>query len=153
MVTIESTEMKAIVVPLAAALALAAVPSSSAFTTPGLAKVRPSPLPSSAAAAASATRRQMSSWDGFGVDDDDDLIDLGVDSDFVAADENDDPSVKAAAGMALEAPEVDWDGPVIDVPQGECACAPRPLALGVVKACVTHLLSTPAPIRIAIAIR
>ncbi len=39
---------------------------------------------------------------------------------FVAADENDDPAVKAAAGMALGAPEVDYDGPVIQVPLGMC---------------------------------
>ena len=38
-----------------------------------------------------------------------------MDSDFVAADENDDASVKAAAGMALEAPEVDWEGDAIMV--------------------------------------
>ena len=52
-------------------------------------------------------------------DDDDELLDSGVDSEFVAADENDDSDVKAAAGAALEAPEVDYDGPTIDVPQGK----------------------------------
>ena len=60
-----------------------------------------------------------STWDDFSYDDDDELLDSGVDSDFVAADENDDSAVKAAAGAALEAPEVDYDGPVIDVPQGK----------------------------------
>ena len=59
-----------------------------------------------------------SSWDDFSYDDDDELLDSGVDSEFVAADENDDASVKAAAGASLEAPEVDWFGEVIDVPQG-----------------------------------
>ena len=42
-----------------------------------------------------------------------------ADANFVPADENDEPSVKAAAGMALQPPAVDYDGPVIDVPQGE----------------------------------
>ena len=37
----------------------------------------------------------------------------------LAADENDDAAMKAAAGEALEAPEVDYDGPIIDVPQGK----------------------------------
>lgn len=63
----------------------------------------------------------MSTWDDFGYDDDDELLDKGVDSEFVAADENDIASVKAAAGAALDPPEVDWDGPVIDVPQGRRA--------------------------------
>lgn len=66
----------------------------------------------------SSTQILMSSWDGFAFDDDDELLDSGVDADFVAADENDDAAVKAAAGASLEAPEVDYDGPVIDVPQG-----------------------------------
>lgn len=58
-------------------------------------------------------------WDDFAYDDDDELLlEPGIDSEFVAADENDDPSVKAAAGAALEPPSVDWHGPVIDVPQG-----------------------------------
>ena len=56
----------------------------------------------------------FSTWDDFSYDDDDDLFD-SLDSDFVAADENDDASVKAAAGMALEAPEVDWEGDAIMV--------------------------------------
>ena len=60
----------------------------------------------------------FSSWDNFGYDDDDDLLEVGPDEGFVAADENDDPAIKAAAGMALEAPDVDYDGPVIQVPQG-----------------------------------
>lgn len=48
----------------------------------------------------------FSSWDNFGYDDEDELLEVGPDEGFVAADENDDPAVKAAAGMALEAPEV-----------------------------------------------
>ena len=60
----------------------------------------------------------MSTWDDFKYDDDDELLDSGIDSEFVAADENDDAAIKAAAGLALEAPEVDWDGDIIDVPQG-----------------------------------
>ena len=61
----------------------------------------------------------LKQWDDFAYDDDDELLlEPGIDSEFVAADENDDPSVKAAAGAALEAPSVDWHGPVIDVPQG-----------------------------------
>ena len=48
----------------------------------------------------------FSSWDNFGYDDDDDLLEVGPDEGFVAADENDDPAIKAAAGMALEAPDV-----------------------------------------------
>lgn len=71
-----------------------------------------SPLPSS------AYIPLFSSWDNFGYDDDDDLLEVGPDEGFVAADENDDPAVKAAAGMALEAPDVDYVGPVIQVPQG-----------------------------------
>jgi len=65
------------------------------------------------------TQRMSSTWDDFSYDDDDELLDSGVDSDFVAADENDDAAVKAEAGAALEAPEVDYDGPTIDVPQGK----------------------------------
>lgn len=64
-------------------------------------------------------RPLYSSWDNFGYDDDDDLLEVGPDEGFVAADENDDPAVKAAAGMALDAPECDYDGPVIQVPQGK----------------------------------
>jgi hypothetical protein len=63
-----------------------------------------------------------SSWDNFAydddLDDDDDTLLLDTPTGFVPADENDDPSVKAAAGMALQPPEVDYDGPIIDVPQG-----------------------------------
>ena len=64
----------------------------------------------------------MSSWDDFGYDDDDELLDSPVDADFVAADENDDQSVKAAAGASLVAPEVDWEGEAIEVPQGRMMC-------------------------------
>ena len=68
-----------------------------------------------------------STWDDFAYDDnldEDDapLLDslAGADAvNFVPADENDDPSIKAAAGMALQPPDVDYDGPVIDVPQGK----------------------------------
>ncbi len=68
-----------------------------------------------------------STWDDFAYDDnldDDDapLLDslAGGDTvDFVPADENDDPSIKVAAGMALQPPNVQYDGPVIDVPQGK----------------------------------
>lgn len=67
---------------------------------------------------ASTSKIYMSTWDDFKYDDDDELLDSGIDSEFVAADENDDAAVKAAAGLALEAPEVDWDGDIIDVPQG-----------------------------------
>ena len=66
------------------------------------------------------TAPKMSTWDDFSYDDDDDeLLDSGVDSEFVAADENDEAAVKAAAGMSLEAPDVDWHGRPIEVPQGE----------------------------------
>lgn len=50
----------------------------------------------------------MSSWENFAYDDDDELLERRVDEGFTAADENDDPSVKAAAGMALEPPEVSF---------------------------------------------
>lgn len=70
------------------------------------------------AAALARNQPLYSSWDNFGYDDDDDLLEVGPDEGFVAADENDDPAVKAAAGMALDAPEVFYDGPVIQVPQG-----------------------------------
>ena len=64
-----------------------------------------------------------SSWNDFAYDDEDDVL-LSesppiIDGDFVPADENDDPSIKAAAGMALLPPEVDYFGPIIEVPQGE----------------------------------
>ena len=66
-----------------------------------------------------------SSWNDFAYDDDedDDVLPLSSGSsggrDFVPADENDDPNIKAAAGMALQPPEVDYNGPIIEVPQGE----------------------------------
>lgn len=75
-----------------------------------------------------------STWDDFSYDDDDDLFD-SLESDFVAADENDDSSVKAAAGMALEAPEVDWDGDVIMVPQGSQLALDEETVQGVLAAC------------------
>lgn len=66
-----------------------------------------------------------SSWNDFAYDDDDEEIISSsglpmmlVDKDFIPADENDDPTVKAAAGMALAAPTVDYVGPTIQVPQG-----------------------------------
>lgn len=68
--------------------------------------------------ASSSSSLLLSTWDDFSYDDDDELLETPADANFVAADENDDPSVKAAAGMALDAPEVDYDGPVIQVPQG-----------------------------------
>lgn len=77
----------------------------------------------------------MSSWDDFTYDDDDELLDSGVDSDFVAADENDEAATKAAAGMALEAPEVEYDGPVIDVPQGSTLELDEETVQGVLAAC------------------
>jgi len=77
----------------------------------------------------------MSSWDNFAYDDDDELLDSGVDADFVAADENDEAAAKAAAGMALEAPEVDYDGPVIDVPQGSTLDLDEETVQGVLAAC------------------
>lgn len=77
----------------------------------------------------------MSTWDDFGYDDDDEFLDSGVDSDFVAADENDDASVKAAAGGSLEAPEVEYDGPVIDVPQGSQLDLDEETVQGVLAAC------------------
>ncbi|KAL9179871.1 hypothetical protein ACHAXT_007841 [Thalassiosira profunda] len=78
---------------------------------------------------------RRSTWDDFAFDDDDALLDAGVDSEFVAADENDDPRVKAAAGMALEAPEVEWDGPAIDVPQGSQLELDEETVQGVLAAC------------------
>lgn len=77
----------------------------------------------------------MSSWDNFGYDEDDDLLDSGVDSEFVPADENDEKGVKAAAGAALAAPEVDWDGPAIDVPQGSTLELDEETVQGVLAAC------------------
>ena len=76
-----------------------------------------------APAVPTTTMLMSSSWNDFAYDDEDDVLisDLPppVDAGFVPADENDDPSVKAAAGAALMPPEVDYFGPVIEVPQGE----------------------------------
>jgi len=77
----------------------------------------------------------MSSWDDFGYDDDDELLDSPVDADFVAADENDDQSVKAAAGASLVAPEVDWEGEAIEVPQGSQLALDAETVQGVLAAC------------------
>ena len=120
-------------VSLVALLVAATLPSSQAFRIQPHSPIGVAPTAQhstsgrAAAAAPPATRRpplaplRMSSWDGFGYDDDDDLLDSSVDGDFVAADENDDPRIKAAAGAALEPPAVDWAGPPIDVPQGAWA--------------------------------
>jgi len=75
------------------------------------------------------------SWDDFAFDDDDELLDVGVDADFVAADENDDQSVKAAAGASLKAPEVDWHGQPIDVPQGTVVELSEENVQGILAAC------------------
>ena len=76
-----------------------------------------------APAVPTTTMLMSSSWNDFAYDDEDDVLltDLPppVDAGFVPADENDDPSVKAAVGAALMPPEVDYFGPVIEVPQGE----------------------------------
>ncbi|KAL3791984.1 hypothetical protein HJC23_011113 [Cyclotella cryptica] len=77
----------------------------------------------------------LSSWDNFAYDDDDELLEKGADEGFVAADENDDPSVKAAVGMALEPPEVDYDGPIIQVPQGSQLELSEETVEGVLAAC------------------
>jgi hypothetical protein len=92
-------------------LLLALTSLSSAFTTPLQSTALKASLP--------APRILYSSWDNFGYDDEDELLEVGPDEGFVAADENDDPEVKAAAGMSLEPPEVFYDGPVIQVPVGE----------------------------------
>lgn len=98
-------------------------------------------LPLSAAFQAAATHKPiikthlMSSWDDFSYDDDDELLDYGVDADFKAADENDDPVVKAMAGMALDAPEVYWDGEPIDVPVGSQLELSEENVQGVLAAC------------------
>jgi hypothetical protein len=79
---------------------LAVMSPSSAFTTPQNAsptRTRPSLSPG---------QPLFSSWDNFSYDDDDELLEVGPDEGFVAADENDDPEVKAAAGAALDAPDV-----------------------------------------------
>ncbi|KAL7445862.1 hypothetical protein ACHAXM_010436 [Skeletonema potamos] len=81
------------------------------------------------------TKQLMSSWDNFSYDDDDELLDSGVDADFVAADENDDPVVKAMAGMALDAPEVYWDGEPIQVPVGSQLELSEDNVQGVLAAC------------------
>ena len=81
------------------------------------------------------TQQRMSSWDGFSYDDDDELLDSGVDADFVAADENDDPVAKAMAGAALEAPDVYWDGEPIDVPVGSQLELSEENVEGVLAAC------------------
>lgn len=93
-------------------LILALTSLSSAFTTP----IQPTALHRTAPP---HPRTLYSSWDNFAYDDEDELLEVGPDEGFVAADENDDPEVKAAAGMALEAPEVFYDGPVIQVPVGK----------------------------------
>ena len=77
----------------------------------------------------------MSTWDDFSYDDDDDLLDVGVDADFVAADENDDPVAKAMAGMSLDPPQVYWDGQPIDVPQGSQLELSEENVQGVLAAC------------------
>ena len=98
-------------------------------------------LPQSAAFHAATTHKPLiqthlkSSWDGFSYDDDDELLDSGVDSDFRAADENDDPVAKAMAGMALDAPEVYWDGEPIDVLVGSQLELSEENVQGVLAAC------------------
>ena len=77
----------------------------------------------------------MSTWDDFSYDDDDDLLDVGVDADFVAADENDDPVAKAMAGMSLEPPQIYWEGQPIDVPQGSQLELSEENVQGVLAAC------------------
>lgn len=77
----------------------------------------------------------MSTWDDFSYDDDDDLLDVGVDADFVAADENDDPVAKAMAGMSLEPPAIYWEGQPIDVPQGSQLELSEENVQGVLAAC------------------
>ncbi len=83
-----------------------------------------------------------SSWDNFAYDDDDGLDDDGTlmleTPNFVPADENDDPSVKAAAGMSLQPPEVDYDGPVIDVPQGKGIVSDSSVVLCVISSVTNH---------------
>ncbi|KAL3826386.1 hypothetical protein ACHAXA_008594 [Cyclostephanos tholiformis] len=103
------------------------------------------PLSTTANAAARRGRRgasvvvRSSSWNDFAYDDEDDVLLSGlpsiVDGDFVPADENDDPSVKAAAGMALLPPEVDYSGPIIEVPQGSELALDEEIVQGVLAAC------------------
>ena len=90
---------------------------SSAFTAPH--PYRRSIVVLRQAPSARVQHPLFSSWDNFAYDDDDDLLEVGPDEGFVAADENDDPAIKAATGMSLEAPYVDYDGPVIQVPAGK----------------------------------
>mmetsp|Transcript_26783 Transcript_26783/g.49237 ORF Transcript_26783/g.49237 Transcript_26783/m.49237 type:complete len:222 (-) Transcript_26783:124-789(-) len=123
------------------ALTMMALPSTTAFTihsqitqmmipTHSISRtIRPRSLPTS------PTTIKMSSWDDFGYDDDDELLDSPVDADFVAADENDDQSVKAAAGASLVAPEVDWEGEAIEVPQGSQLALDAETVQGVLAAC------------------
>ncbi len=98
-------------------------------------------LPLTSAFHAAATHKPiiktqlMSTWDNFSYDDDDELLDSGVDADFLAADENDDPVVKAMAGMALDAPEVYWDGEPIEVPVGSQLELSEENVQGVLAAC------------------
>ncbi|KAK1747709.1 hypothetical protein QTG54_001672 [Skeletonema marinoi] len=97
-------------------------------------------LPLSAAFHAVATHKPiirthlMSSWDDFSYDDDDELLDSGVDADFKAADENDDPVAKAMAGQALEHLKL-WDGEPIDVPVGSQLELSEENVQGVLAAC------------------
>eukprot|EP01083_Nonionella_stella_P125807 380556_1 len=100
-------------------LAMMALPSSTAFTAihPSNSLARPSPAtaiaktnqpssPQRRTASSASIIIYQSTWDDFSFDDDDELLDSGIDAEFVAADENDDAEVKAAAGASLEAPEV-----------------------------------------------
>ena len=111
------------------------------FICPAAIVVCSSLLPLSAAFHAVATHKPiirthfMSSWDDFSYDDDDELLDSGVDADFKAADENDDPVAKAMAGQALDAPEVYWDGEPIDVPVGSQLELSEENVQGVLAAC------------------
>ena len=126
--------MAALLLPPPSVDASFAIPHpSSAKTRSAVASHRP-PFPpnngprahrrrTAAPAVPTTTMLMSSSWNDFAYDDEDDVLisDLPppVDAGFVPADENDDPSVKAAAGAALMPPEVDYFGPVIEVPQGE----------------------------------
>ncbi|KAL7532862.1 hypothetical protein ACHAXR_005833, partial [Thalassiosira sp. AJA248-18] len=125
-------------------LILMVLPSATAFTTNTLARIptthysttiSTSSSRQSSSSSSSPIIQKMSTWDDFAYDDDDELLDSGIDSDFNAADENDDPSIKAAAGMALEAPEVDWHGEVIDVPLGSTLELDEETVQGVLAAC------------------
>ncbi|KAL7464338.1 hypothetical protein ACHAXS_004668 [Conticribra weissflogii] len=96
---------------------------------------RPASSSASQSSASPSSSLFLSTWDNFSYDDDDELLETPADANFVAADENDDPEVKAAAGMALEAPEVDYDGPVIQVPQGSALELSEETVQGVLAAC------------------